>query len=78
MLGGPRERTYLLCMLGILSSDTKTIHAIFIADGWAFEDFSHQKGIAAHSLNLCSSSMDHATNFVKVDTGRMLKARGNN
>ena len=67
---------YLLCAVGIRSSDGKTDHAICIVDGWIF-DATLEKALplTMESLNICSSSSHHSTNFVEVTRGCLLMAR---
>lgn len=50
---------YILCVLGIQSSNGKTDHAICIADGWSF-DSTFEKALirSAKSLDIDSSSTD--------------------
>jgi hypothetical protein len=70
-------KDYVMCVLGIRSSDGKTDHAICIADGWIFDsNFEKALPLSEESLNLCSSSSERATNFVEVTRGVMLGKRG--
>jgi hypothetical protein len=69
-------RDYLICVLGIKSSDGKTDHAICIADGWIFDStFEKALVLSVESLDLCSSSTDRATQFMGVTRGHLLKER---
>jgi hypothetical protein len=69
-------KDYVMCVLGIQSSDGKTDHAICIADGWIFySNFEKALPLSEESLNLCSSSSERATNFVEVTRGVMLGKR---
>jgi hypothetical protein len=67
---------YLLCAVGIRSSDGKTDHAICIVNGWIF-DATLEKALplTLESLNICSSSSHRSTNFVEVTRGCLLVAR---
>jgi hypothetical protein len=70
---------YLMCVLGIRSSDGKTDHAICIADGWIFDsNFEKALPLSKESLDLCSSSNERKTDFVEVTRGVLLKSRSIN
>jgi hypothetical protein len=74
VLLSPKE--YILCVLGIESSDGKTDHAICIADGWIFDStFKKALVLSAESLDICSSDSDRSTKFSRVTRGHLLKAR---
>jgi hypothetical protein len=67
---------YVVCVLGIQSSDGKTDHAICIANGWIFDStFEKALVLSAESLDICSSSTDRATTFMGVTRGHLLRAR---
>jgi hypothetical protein len=67
---------YIMCVLGIRSSDGKTDHAICIAGGWIFDsNFEKALPLSEESLNLCSSSNERTTKFVEVTRGVMLTKR---
>jgi hypothetical protein len=74
VLLSPKE--YIICVLGIASSDGKTDHAICVADGWIF-DSTLEKALvlSAESLDICSSDSDRSTTFSGVTRGHLLKAR---
>jgi hypothetical protein len=73
-LNSPKE--FLLCLCGVQSSDGKTDHAICIAGGWIFDsNFEKAIPLSIESLNLCSSSDDRPTTFVKVTRGYLLRVR---
>ena len=74
-LESPKD--YMLCVLGIRSSDGKSDHAICIVNGeWIF-DSNFQKALPMNmeSLDLCSSSDERATKFVEVTRGHLLRRR---
>ena len=69
-------KTFLLCALGIRSSDGKTDHAICIAGGWIFDsNFEKALPLSIESLNLCSSSSDRESVFEGVTRGHLLRER---
>ena len=74
-LVSPKE--YLLCIVGIRSSDGKSDHAICIVNGeWIFDsNFEKALSFDAISLDLCSSSEDRATKFVEMTRGHLLRSR---
>jgi hypothetical protein len=73
-LNSPND--FLMCVLGIRSSDGKTDHAICIADGWIFDsNFEKALPLSKESLDLCSSSNERKTDFVEVTRGILLKSR---
>jgi hypothetical protein len=74
MILSPKE--YILCVLGIESSDGKTDHAICIVDGWIFDStFKKALVLSAESLDICSSDSDRSTKFSRCTRGHLLKAR---
>ena len=67
---------YLICVLGIKSSDGKTDHAICIANGWIFDSLLEKALVlSAESLDICSSSTERATKFIGITRGHLLRAR---
>jgi hypothetical protein len=69
-----REALYMLCVCGIQSSDGKTDHAVCIFGNWIFDsNFKKALPLNMESLNLCSSSADQATTFVRVTRGHLLR-----
>jgi hypothetical protein len=69
-------KDYVVCVLGIKSSDGKTDHAICIANGWIFDaTFERALVLSAESMDICSSSNECATKFVGVTRGHLLRAR---
>ena len=70
------SKNYMLCLLGIESSDAKTDHAITIVGDWIF-DLNCERAIrlSMKSLNICSSSSTRKSTFVKVTRGYLLKKR---
>ena len=70
------SQEYVLCLIGVHSSDGKTDHAICIVGQWIFDsNYSRALELNMTSLNLCCSSPDRATSFVGVVRGCMLKLR---
>ena len=74
-LESPKE--YMLCVLGIRSSDGKSDHAICIVNGeWIFDsNFRKALPMNMESLDLCSSSDERETKFVEVTRGLLLRRR---
>ena len=69
-------KMYLLCALGIRSSDGKTDHAICIAGGWIFDsNFRKALPLSIESLNLCSSSSERESMFEGVTRGHLIRER---
>ena len=73
-LESPKD--YLICIVGIRSSDGKTDHAICIAGGWIFDsNFERALPLTEESLNFCSSSDERSTKFVECTRGHLLRIR---
>ena len=69
-------RKYLLCLVGIRSSDNKTDHAICIVGNWIFDSyFKVALPLSKESLDICASSNDRKTKFTNVTRGYLLTAQ---
>jgi hypothetical protein len=70
------SKEYLLCLLGIHSSDGKTDHAVTIVGDWIFDSNCERAlRLSKESLDICSSSYCRDSHFVKPTRGYMLKKR---
>jgi hypothetical protein len=67
---------FQLCILGVMSSDGKTDHAICVVKDWIF-DANYERGLTltVESLDLCCSSSDRFTTYVKVTRGYVMQDR---
>jgi hypothetical protein len=67
---------YKLCLLGIASSDGKMDHAICVVGNWVF-DSNYEKALplSKETLDICASSSDRDTHYVKVTRGYLLRER---
>ena len=72
------SRNYLLCIVGLRSSDGKTDHAICVVNDWIF-DSNYEKALPLNekSLNICCSSDDRNSTFVEITRGYVLQAYKN-
>jgi hypothetical protein len=69
-------KAYLLCICGVQSSDGKTDHAICIVQNWIFDsNFDRALPLTIELLNICCSSCDRKTDFVRITRGHLLRAR---
>jgi hypothetical protein len=67
---------YRLCLLGIESSDGKTDHAICVIGNWIFDsNFEKALPLTKESLDICASSAERKSVFVKVTRGYLLRDR---
>ena len=67
---------FMLCLLGIVSSDGKTDHAICIVGNWIFDsNFERALPLTRESLDICASSADRYTVFTGVTRGILLRRR---
>jgi hypothetical protein len=58
---------YVMCLVGLQSSDHKTDHAVSIAGKWIFDsNFEHALPLNQESLDLCCSSDSRKSTFVGV------------
>ena len=70
------SQEYMLCILGVRSSDNKTDHAICIVENWIFDsNFEKALELKQESLDICCSSIDRNTGFTKATKGIVLKKR---
>ena len=70
------SKEYMLCLLGIESTDGKTDHAITIVGDWIFDSNCERAlRLSKESLDICSSSFNRDSYFVKPTRGYMLKKR---
>jgi hypothetical protein len=67
---------YRLCLLGIASSDCKTDHAICVVGKWIFDsNLEKALPLSKESLDICASSAERESVFVKVTRGIVLQDR---
>jgi hypothetical protein len=67
---------YMLCIIGVRSSDNKTDHAICIVKNWIFDsNFEKALELTAKSLDICCSSSDRKTGFTRATQGFLLKRK---
>ena len=67
---------YMLCVMDICSSDSKTDHAICIVDNWIFDlNFKKALLLLQKSLDICGSSNDWKTKFTNATRGYLLTAQ---
>jgi hypothetical protein len=76
------SQKYLMCLVGVQSSDHKTDHAVSIAGKWIFDsNFENALPLSKESLDLCCSSDSRKSFFAGVTRVSMLKSmliKGNN
>ena len=71
-------KKYRLCMLGIASSDGKTDHAICVVGDWVFDsNFEKALPLSKETLDICASSAERETHYVKATRGYLLRDRYN-
>lgn len=64
----------LMCVVGIHSDDGKTDHAISIVGDWIFDsNFEKALPLTQESLDICSSSAERDSKFVRVTHGYLLQ-----
>ena len=69
------SQQYLLCLVGIHSSDGKTDHAICIVGKWIFDsNFEKALPLNEDSLNICSSSKERHSTYVGITRGYLLQS----
>jgi hypothetical protein len=68
------SKEYVMCLVGLYSSDSKTDHSVSIAGDWIFDsNFEYALTLCKESLDLCCSSDQKKTTFVGVTRVCMLK-----
>ena len=68
------SQNYVVCLVGLQSSDHKTDHAISISGKWIFDsNFEHALPLNRESLNLCCSSDCRKSVFIGITRACMLK-----
>ena len=67
---------FRLCCVGVMSSDGKTDHAITVVGHWVFDGkFTQGIPLNENSLDLCCSSIDRPTTYIKATKGIVLVNR---
>jgi hypothetical protein len=73
------SQKYIMCLVGIQSSDHKTDHAISIAGKWIFDsNFERALPLSKESLDLCCSSDSKKCTFEGITCVSMLKGINKN
>ena len=68
------SKEYLMCLIGLLSDDSKTDHAVAVTGNWIFDsNLEHALPLCKESLDLCCSDNNHKNHCVGATRVVMLK-----
>lgn len=68
------SKEYLMCLVGLISDDSKTDHAVAISGNWIFDsNLEYAIPLTKESLDLCCSDDSHQNEYVGVTRVFMLK-----